>query len=156
MTFSAKSEWLIPAGLIALSFVALLAGSIRLVELGSGAQITPDNARFLAAPLLIALRIISVTIYCVLGAFQFAAGFRYRNPNWHHVTGRILIPFGLVVAITDLWMTQFYPTGINPPASFDGPYLYAIQLLVGLAMILFICLGLRPLKDATFHAIALG
>jgi hypothetical protein len=50
MTLSAKSEWLIPAGLIALSAIPLLAGAIRLIELGGGAQITPDNARFLAAP----------------------------------------------------------------------------------------------------------
>ena len=38
-------------------------------------------------------------------------------------------------------MTQFYPTGGEPPASFDGPILYGIRLLVGLAMALFICLG---------------
>jgi hypothetical protein len=117
MIFSAKSEWLIPAGLIALSLVPVLAGNIRLIELGSAAQITPGNARFFAAPLPIVLHIICVTIYCVLGAFQFATGFRRRNPNWHRITGRILIPLGLVVALTGLWMSQFYPRGANPPAS---------------------------------------
>jgi uncharacterized membrane protein YozB (DUF420 family) len=146
MIFSAKSEWLIPAGLIALSLVPVLAGNIRLIELGSAAQITPGNARFFAAPLPIVLHIICVTIYCVLGAFQFATGFRRRNPNWHRITGRILIPLGLVVALTGLWMSQFYPRGANPPASFDGPFLYAIRLLVGSAMVLFICFGIAAIK----------
>jgi uncharacterized membrane protein len=153
MTFSAKSEWLIPAGLIALSFVPVLVGSIRFIELGSGAQITPDNARYFASPLPIMLHIVSVTIYCVLGAFQFSADFRRRNPKWHRTAGRILVPCGLIVAVTGLWMTQFYPTGTNPPASFDGPYLYAIRLLVGSAMILFICLGFAAIKrrDISHH-----
>ena len=146
MTFSAKSEWSIPAGLIALSFIPVLAGNIRLIELGSGAQLTIANARFFAAPLPIVLHIICVTIYSVLGAFQFATGFRQRNPNWHRTAGRILIPLGLVVALTGLWMTQFYPRGTNPPASFDGPLLYAIRILVGSSMILFICFGIAAIK----------
>jgi uncharacterized membrane protein YozB (DUF420 family) len=153
MTFSAKSEWIIPAGLIALSLVPVLAGNIRLIELGSSAQITPGNARFFAAPLPIVMHIISVTIYCVLGAFQFSAGFRRLNPNWHRTAGRILIPIGLVVALTGLWMTQFYSHGANPPASFDGSYLYAIRLLVGSAMILFICFGVAAIirRDIPHH-----
>ena len=71
MNFPAKSEWLIPAGLIALSFIPIVAGTFRVVGLGSGAEITPDNARFFAAPLSVVLHIISTVIYCVLGAFQF-------------------------------------------------------------------------------------
>ena len=76
MTSSTKSEWLIPAGLIALSFFPVLAGTFRLIQLGGGAEITPDNARFFATPLPFVLHIISVTIYCVIGAFQFAPGFQ--------------------------------------------------------------------------------
>ena len=69
---SAKADWLIPAGLIALSFIPTVAGIFRLVQLGGGAEITPDNARFFAAPLPVVLHILSAVIFCILGAFQFA------------------------------------------------------------------------------------
>ena len=141
MTFSAKSEWLTPAGLIALSVVPVVAGTFRLVQLGGGAEITPDNARFFAAPLPVVLHIISVTIFCVLGAFQFSPSIRRRNLNWHRAAGRILVPCGLVAALSGLWMTQFYP-----PADYAGPILYAIRLLVGSAMVLFICLGFAAIR----------
>ena len=146
MTSSAKADWLIPAGLIALSFIPIAAGTFRMVQLGVGAQITPDNARFFAAPLPVVLHIISTVIYCVLGAFQFSPNFRRRKPNWHRAAGRMLIPCGLVAALSGLWMTQFYPRGIDPPASFDGPFLYAIRLLAGSAMALFLCLGFAAVQ----------
>ena len=146
MTVTAKSEWLIPVGLIALSVVPVLAGTVRVVQIGIGAEITPDNARFLTTPLPVVLHIVSVTLYCVLGAFQFATGFRQRNLNWRRAAGRILIPAGLVVALSGLWMTRFYPAAINPPSSFDGPVLYGIRLLVGSAMALFICLGFAAVR----------
>jgi len=146
MTSSAKTDWLIPAGLIALSFIPIAAGTFRIVQLAGGAQITPDNARFFAAPLPVVLHMISAVIYCVLGAFQFVPGIRRRNPHWHRAAGRILIPCGLVVALSGLWMTQFYPLAIDPPASFDGPFLYAIRLLVGSAMASFLCLGFAAIR----------
>jgi uncharacterized membrane protein len=148
-----KSEWLIPTGLIALSFIPIVAGTFRVVELGSGAEITPDNARFFEAPLPVVLHIISTVIYCVLGAFQFYPSFRRRKPNWHRVAGWILIPCGLFVALTGLWMTQFYPPANYPPVNFDGPFLYAIRLLVGSAMALCLCLGFAAIlkRDIPHH-----
>ena len=148
MTYSAKSDWLIPAGLIALSLVAVAAGAFRLAELGGGSEITADNARFFAAPLPVALHIIGATIYCLLGALQFSPGFRRRKPNWHRAAGRILIPCGLVAALPGLWMTQFYPhVGV------DGPAVYALRLLAGSAMVLFICLGFAAIlrRDIPRH-----
>lgn len=133
---SAKADWLIPAGLIALSFIPTVAGIFRLVQLGGGAEITPDNARFFAAPLPVVLHILSAVIFCILGAFQFAPSLRRRKPNWHRAGGRMLVPGGLVAALSGLWVAQFYPAAI-----FDGPFLYAIRLMVGSAMALFLCLG---------------
>lgn len=153
MNFPAKFEWLIPAGLIALSFIPIVAGTFRVAGLGSGAEITPENARFFAAPLPVVLHIISAVIYCALGAFQFSPSFRRRKPNWHRAAGRILIPCGLGVALTGLWMTQFYPPANYPPVNFDGPFLYAIRLLVGSAMVLFLCLGIAAIhkRDIPHH-----
>jgi len=145
MNPATKSEWLIPAGLIALSFIPIVAGTFRVVGIGIGVEITADNARFFAAPLPVVLHIISTVIYCVLGAFQFSPSFRRHKPNWHRVAGRILIPCGLVVALSGLWMTQFYPPVNYPPVNFDGPVLYAIRLLVGSAMALFLCFGIAAI-----------
>lgn len=153
MNLPAKSEWLIPAGLIALSFIPIVAGTFRVVGLGSGAEITAENARFFAAPLPAVLHIISTVIYCVLGAFQFSPSFRRRKPNWHRAAGRILIPCGLGVALSGLWMTQFYSSANYPPVNFDGPILYAIRLLVGSAMALCLCLGFAAIskRDIPHH-----
>jgi uncharacterized membrane protein len=141
MASSAKSDWLIPAGLLALSFIPVVAGVVRMTQLTGGAEITPESARFFASPLPVVLHIISVAIYSVLGAFQFSPGFRRRKPSWHRMAGRILVPSGLVAALTGLWMTLFYPW-----PEFDGPYLYAMRLLVGSAMVLFLYLGYAAVR----------
>ena len=115
-----------PAGLIALSLIPVAAGAVRLTDLAGGAEITPDNAHFFASPLPVVTHIFSVTIYCILGAFQFHPGLRRRRPRWHRTAGRILIPAGLVAAASGLWMSQFYQL----PAH-DGELLYVFQLIFG-------------------------
>ena len=142
---SARADWLVPTMLILLSFVPVAAGAFRLVQLAGGAEITPDNARFFAAPLPVVLHIISVSFYCVLGAFQFAPGFRRRKPYWHRAAGRILVPCGLIAALSGLWLTQFYP-----PVDGDGPLLYGIRLVVGSAMVLFISFALAAIRRRDF------
>jgi len=142
MTASAKSEWFIPAGLLTLSVVPVLAGAARLIQLGAGAEITPGNSRFFAAPMPVVLHIIGATIYCALGAFLFAPGFRRRQPGWHRIAGRIAAPCGLVAVLTGLWMARYYPRPL-----YDGTLLYAIRLWVGSAMVLSICLGLAAIRQ---------
>jgi hypothetical protein len=53
-----NSDWLIPAGLIALSLVPTLRAIVRLVDVSGGVQ-TVENARFLAMPWPIALHILT-------------------------------------------------------------------------------------------------
>jgi len=141
MGTSAKADWFIPAGLVTLGVIPVAAGIVRLVQIAGGAAITPDNARFLAAPWPVVLHIACAIVYCLLGAFQFAPGLRRRKPGWHRMAGRVLVPCGLVVALSGLWMTQFYP-----PANFDGPVLYGIRLVVGSAMAVFLCLGFAAVR----------
>ncbi len=141
MASSARADRLVPAALIALSVIPVAAGVVRLGELTGGAEITPENARFFAAPLPAVLHILSVSLFCILGAFQFAPGIRRRRPGWHRGAGRLLVPCGLVAALSGLWMTQFYP-----PVMGDGPLLYGIRLVVGSAMTLFIVLGFAAIR----------
>ncbi|MGW4295846.1 DUF2306 domain-containing protein [Micromonospora chersina] len=90
-----------------LSAVPVIAGAARAAELTGGATVTPDNARFLASPVPVLVHIIGASLYCLLGAFQFAPGFRRRRPGWHRLAGRLLIPCGLGAALSGLWMALF-------------------------------------------------
>ncbi len=60
-------DWGIPAGLLLLSVVPILAGSVRLAQLASGG-VTAENARFFGSPLPGVLHIIAVTLFSLLGA----------------------------------------------------------------------------------------
>ncbi len=91
-----SAAWLV-AALLVLSAIPLAAGAFRLTELAGGAEITPANARFFASPLPVVLHIVSAGVYVILGAFQFAPGFRRRRPGWHRAAGRLLVPCGLLV-----------------------------------------------------------
>ena len=135
------AEWLIPVGLIMLSAIPLISGALHMVELATGAEIIPNYERPSVSPLPAILHVISVTLYSILGAFQFVPGFRRRRPDWHRIAGRILIPSGLIAALSGLWMTHFYPFPDN-----DGEILYGIRLLFGSAMFLSIVLGVAAIR----------
>ncbi len=128
---STYADWRVPGALIVLSLVPALAGVARLSQLVGGATITPENARFFAAPWPLLLHIPSVVAFSMLGAWQFAPGLRQRRYGWHRALGRILIPCGLVAALSGLWMTLCYPW---PPG--DGLLLYLERLAFGAAMVL--------------------
>lgn len=142
---STKSDWLIPAGLVALSMVPALAGIVRLAELARGAEITAANARFVAEPLPVVVHIPAVIVYSILGAFQFSAGFRRRNRGWHRAAGKILVVCGLLAALSGLWMANFYPW----PAG-DGQALYLERLVFGSAMTVSIVLAVSAIRRRDF------
>jgi uncharacterized membrane protein len=134
------AKWLV-AGLLVLSAIPLAAGAFRLTQLASGADITPANARFFAAPLPVVVHIVSAFVYALLGAFQFAPGFRRRYPGWHRAAGRLLVGCGLLVGLSGLWMTLFYPWPDG-----DGALLYAFRLVLGSAMVVSIVLGFTTIR----------
>jgi uncharacterized membrane protein len=133
--------WLLPAALLALSAIPVAAGAVRLGGLAGLAEITPANARFFAAPVPVVLHIVGASLFCVLGAFQFAPAFRGRRPIWHRNVGRTLIACGLAAALSGLWMSLFYP-----PVDGDGELLRGFRLLFGVAMIGCIGLGFVAIR----------
>lgn len=141
MTSTAKTQWLAPVALLMLSFVPVAAGAFRVAELTGGAEVTQENARFFAAPAPVLIHIFAATVYCLLGAFQFAAGFRRRRRGWHRAAGRLLVVCGLAVALSGLWMTLFYAL---PP--YDGELLKAMRLFFGSAMAGSIVLGFMSIR----------
>ena len=142
---STKSDWLIPGGLVLLSLVPALAGTMRVAQLASGADITPDNARFFAQPLPVLLHIPAAIAYSILGALQFSKSFRRRHRAWHRNVGKMLIPSGLIVAISGLWMAHFYPWPQG-----DGQLVYIERLVFGSAMLLSIVLGIDAIRKRAF------
>jgi uncharacterized membrane protein len=132
----ARTSWWGTVGLILLSVIPLIFGALRLNELANGAEITPDNARFFASPSPVVIHIISSAMYALLGAFQFVSRLWRRGNNWHRWVGRLLVPCGLLVGGSGLWMTVFYP---RPEGASD--LLYAFRLLFGLGMVLSVILG---------------
>ncbi|SDY36877.1 Uncharacterized membrane protein [Amycolatopsis xylanica] len=131
-----KSDWRILTGLLLLCAFPIVAGSTRVAELSSSAPVTPENARFFAVPLPVIVHIVAASLYCVVGAFQFAPGLRRRRLGLHRVSGRALVPLGLAAALSGLWMTFFYP---SPPG--DGALLFAFRIFFGSGMVVALVLG---------------
>jgi len=137
----ASAEWRVPAGLILLVVIPLAAGAFRLAQLAGGAAITPANARFFASPVPVVVHILSAAVFALLGAFQFVTGFRPRRHHWHRVAGRVVVAGGLLVGLSGLWMTLFYPR-----AEGTGDLLFALRLFFGSAMVVSIALGFAAIR----------
>ena len=137
-----RVQWPVPAGLILLSLIPVLAGAARLTELTGGAAITAQNARFFASPVPVVVHVVSVTVYSLLGAFQFVPALRGRRA-WHRTAGTILIPAGLLTALSGLWMSAFYPL---PGGDTDVP----LRILFGSAMLGSIVLGVLAIRRRDF------
>lgn len=147
ITSARRSVWLVPAGLVLLSMVPAIAGTVRLTELASHPEVTAANERFVAMPLPVVLHILAVIPFSIIGAFQFSAGIRRRYRDWHRIAGRLLVPLGLMAALTGLWMTVVYPW-----ANSDGEAVYVMRLLFGSAMTVSILLAIDAIRRRDFTA----
>lgn len=144
-----RREWLIATGLILLALVPSLAGSMRIGEIASGAPETPVNARFLQMPLPVVLHIVGALVYSLVGAFQFLPSLRRRHLSWHRFAGRyLLVPSGVVVAASGLWMTAFYDM-----LPVDGVVLAISRYIVGTLTLAFIVFGIAAIirRDVLAH-----
>ena len=135
-TRKARVAWYVPAALILLSIIPLTSGAFRLIELAKGAEITAANARFFASPLPVILHIVGACVYALLGALQFVSRFWRKGTSWHRIVGRLVVPCGLAVGLSGLWMTLFYHLPAN-----DGDLLYVLRLIFGSGMVTSIILG---------------
>lgn len=144
--------WLAPVALIGLALVPLVAGALRLSELARGATANAENARFVSTPLPVVLHVVSATLYCLLGALQFASALRERR--WHRLAGRVVLPAGVVAALSGLWMAFFYAL----PAGEDDTALKLLRLVFGAGMLVALARGARAIlrHDLAGHRAWMG
>ncbi|MFI6575504.1 DUF2306 domain-containing protein [Nocardiopsis sp. NPDC050513] len=138
----ARADWFVLVSLTVLSAVPVIAGAVRLGALTGGAQVTPENARFFDDPVPVVLHIVSASVYCLLGAVQFAPGLRRRRIGWHRASGRLLVPLGITAAVSGMWMTVFY----DLPEIDDNLLLGGQRLVFGTAMALSLVLAVVAVR----------
>jgi uncharacterized membrane protein len=138
----------VPAALLALAFIPVVIGSIRVVQLLGGPEGIEPDTRFDAAPSAVVVHVVASILYVVLGAFQFSARTRRRHPGWHRWAGRVLVPLGLVIAASALWLTLLYDRKEG-----TGTLLYSVRLLVGAGMGACVLLGFAAVRrrDISTH-----
>jgi uncharacterized membrane protein len=139
-------SWPVPAALFLLAAIPVTAGALLLVQLAGGGDFYPDPARFLASPVPVVTHVLAVITYSLLGALQFVPAL--RRSRWHRRAGRILVPAGLLSALSGLWMTLFYPR----PAGY-GTAVTVERLVFGTAMAVSIVIGYRAIRrgDVAVH-----
>lgn len=138
-------EWRGPAGLLLLSAVPMVAGSVRLASLAGGTP-TEASQRFFDSPVPVVLHIVGATVFSVLGALQFVPSLRRRR--WHRLSGRVTAPAGLVASLTGIWMTILYPW----PAG-DELSLAVVRVVVGVAMTAALVIAVAAIRrrDVATH-----
>jgi uncharacterized membrane protein len=139
-----RTLWLVPAALVVLALVPVLAGAARLLDLATAVPV-PATARFHAAPLPVMIHIVSATWFALVGAFQFTPAL--RRTRWHRWAGRSVVPMGLAAALSGLWMTLTYSW-----ANADGEAVYAARLIFGSGMFVALILGVMSVLKGNIPA----
>lgn len=134
-------SWPLPAALVGLSAVPLIAGTLRLIQLAGGPAVIPADHRFAHFPLPLVVHIVGSATYALVGVLQFVPRFRRRHMSWHRRAGRALALAGLLVAASALWMTLFYEA---QPGT--GGLLFWLRLMVGSAMAGSLVLGVTAIR----------
>lgn len=135
-----RTAWPAITGLLLLSAVPVLGGALRLSELGAEAA----GALPRASAIPITAHIIMMSVYCLLGAFQFSPALRRRL--WHRAAGRVLLPAGFIAALSAMWLAVFY----RGPA--DELALAMIRLVFAAAMAVFLVLSVSAIRRRDFAA----
>lgn len=98
-----KSGWPAITGLLLLSALPVLGGVLRLGEVSA----TPGGSLPIVSTAALVAHIVAMTVFCVLGAFQFSPALRTRH-RWHRAAGRVLIPAAFIAALSAIWLAVFF------------------------------------------------
>ena len=136
-----RSGWLAITGLLLLSALPVLGGVLRLREVSA----EPDSDMLLASSVAIVAHIVAMSVYCIVGAFQFSPALRIRR-GWHRTAGRALIPAGFIAALSSVWLAVFFG---GPP---DELALAMVRLVFAVPMTVFLVLAVTAITRRDFAA----
>ncbi|WP_051478610.1 DUF2306 domain-containing protein [Arthrobacter sp. H5] len=136
-----RSGWLAIVGLLLLSALPVLGGVLRLRDVSAD----PESEMLLASLVAIVAHIVAMSVFCLLGAFQFSPALRIRR-GWHRTAGRALIPAGFIAALSSIWLAVFFG---GPP---DELALAMVRLVFAVPMIMFLVLAVIAITRRDFAA----
>lgn len=91
------------------------------------------------------LHVTGAGLFMLLAVLQILPGTRARHPRWHRKAGKFAFAFGLVGAVSGLWLTLAHP-GIS------GPILYWGRAIASAAWFIFLLLAVGAIKRRDFRA----
>lgn len=141
-------DWPVPVALVALSVVPLVAGTLRLVQLGGGPELMPADHRFAGFPVALVVHIVGAAVFAIAGVLQLVPGIRRKHRIWHRRAGRVVAVAGLAVAGSALWLTLLYEA---QPGT--GGLLHVVRLVFGSALAACLILGFTAIRrrDVAAH-----
>jgi uncharacterized membrane protein len=140
-----KRSWPVPAALLALVVVPVIAGTLRLIQLSGGPTTMPADPRYTAVPVPVVVHIVSAIVFATVGAFQFVPRLRRRRRAWHRRAGRVVVVAGLGVALSALWLNQFFPR-----AHATRGIVYPLRMAFGVALVVTLVLGFQAARRRNF------
>jgi O-antigen/teichoic acid export membrane protein len=117
----------------------VIGGVLRLSDLSTGAAVGQPFALSVAS----VAHIVSMSVFCLLGAFQFSPVLRVRR-GWHQNAGRVLIPAGFVAAVASVPLGVFFS---GPP---DERALAVVRVVFAAAMIVFLVQTVVAIRQRAF------
>lgn len=136
-----RSGWLAITGLLLLSALPVIGGALRLGEVSAD----PEAALPVSSSVAIVAHIVAMSMFCLLGAFQFSPALRTRR-GWHRAAGRAVIPAGLIAGLSAVWLAVFFR---GPP---DELALAMVRLVFAVAMTTFLVQAVIAIKRRDFTA----
>lgn len=133
--------WPAVTGLLLLSALPVLGGVLRLGSVGLSPETAPSSAPSATA----VVHIVAMSVYCLLGAFQFSPALRTRH-RWHRRAGRVLIPAGFLAALSGIWL------GIGFVGAPGEVVVATIRLLFLVPLALFLVLAVLAIARRAFVA----
>ncbi|UYN82546.1 MAG: DUF2306 domain-containing protein [Microcella sp.] len=124
-----------------LSALPVLGGLLRLME-GRGDR---EGELVVASLVAIVSHIVAMSVLCILGAFQFSPALRMWR-GWHRTAGRVLIPAGVIAALSSIWLAVFFG---GPAAEFP---LAMVRLVFAVPMLVFLVLATTAIARRRFVA----
>ncbi len=137
-----RSGWPAISGLLLLSALPIVGGALSLHEASDPAA----DALAWASTVAMVAHIVSMSVFCVVGAFQFSPALRARR-RWHRASGRVLLPLGFVAAVSGAWLAVFFR---GPDEEFP---LAMVRLFFCAVMLVFLTMSTIAIlrRDFTAH-----